>query len=90
MIKEECIALLNKKLRYALRSYHASSGLSQEELAEKMQITSRACSGLENGEYGFSIFSMMSLFVILPKEEGEQLFTRICNMVTEMLAEEMC
>jgi len=56
MTKKQCIAVLNRELRYALRSYHAFSGLSQENLADKMLITPRACSGLENGEYGSPFF----------------------------------
>lgn len=56
MTKKQCIAKLNREIRYALRTYHADSGISQEELAAMMQITPRACSGLENGEYGFSVF----------------------------------
>jgi len=49
MSKRQCIAELNMELRYVLRAYHAESGMSQEELADMMQITPRACSGLESG-----------------------------------------
>ena len=78
MTKKECIAELNKELRYALRTYHAESGLSQEELAEMMQITPRACSGLENGEYGFSVYSMIALFSIRPSQTREFSQTESC------------
>ena len=87
MTKRQCIATLNQELRYALRSYHASSGLSQEDLADKMQITPRACSGLENGEYGFSVFSMMALFAILPAPERNSLFAKLCSMMIQMRRE---
>lgn len=87
MTKKQWIKALNHELRYALRSYHASSGLSQEELTAEMQISPRACSGLENGEYGFSVFSMMSLFSILPVRYRFRLFAKLCSMMTQMRKE---
>ena len=84
MTKEQCTFELNKELRYALRSYHAASGLSQEKLAEKMKITPRACSGLENGEYGFSVFSMIALFSILPISERFWLVGKLCSVMAQM------
>lgn len=85
MTKKQCISELNKELRYALRTYHAESGLSQEELAAMMQITPRACSGLENGEYGFSVFSMIALFAILPISKRVKLVGKLCSMMAKML-----
>ena len=85
MTKKECIAELNRELRYALRTYHAESGLSQEELAEMMQITPRACSGLENGEYGFSVYSMIALFSILPVSKRFRLVGKLCFKIAQML-----
>ena len=61
MTKEQCNSKLNRELRNALRAYHAESGLSPEKIADKMQITSRACSEPENGEYGFSVFFVIAL-----------------------------
>lgn len=87
MTKKQCIAELNRELRYALRSYHADSGLSQDALAAKMLITPRACSGLENGEYGFSVFSMIALFSILPISKRFRLVGKLCTMMTQMMKE---
>ena len=84
MTKKNCIALMNKELRNALRTYHALSDISQEELAVRMQITPRACSGLENGEYGFSIFSTMALF---SPNERFSLFAKLCAIMAQMLGE---
>ena len=82
--KNHCTDRLNRELRYALRRHHALSGLSQEELAFQMQISSRAFSALENGEYGFSVFSMLSLFSILPPDQRFRLFSRLCRLVLRM------
>lgn len=87
MTKKQCIAELNRELRYALRTYHADSGISQEALAAMMQITPRACSGLENGEYGFSVFSMIALFSILPISKRFRLVGKLCTLMTQMLKE---
>lgn len=87
MTKKQCIAELNRELRYALRTYHADSGISQEELAAMMQITPSACSGLENGEYGFSVFSMIALFSILPISKRFRLVGKLCTLMTQMLKE---
>ena len=87
MTKKQCTDVLNRELRYALRSYHASSGLSQEELAEMMDISPRACSGLENGEYGFSVFSMLALFSILPPTDRFRLFAKLCSLMNQMRKE---
>ena len=85
MTKKNCIALMNKELRNALRTYHALSDISQEELAARMQITPRACSGLENGEYGFSIFSTMALFSLLSPNERFSLVAMLCAIMAQML-----
>jgi DNA-binding XRE family transcriptional regulator len=84
MTKKQCIDALNRELRYALRTYHADSGMSQEELAAMMLITPRACSGLENEEYGFSVFSMIALLAILPMPKRVALIAKLCSMITQM------
>ena len=68
-----------------MRAYHADSGVSQEELAAMMQITPRACSGLENGEYGFSVFSMIALFSILPPSKRSEIVEELCVIMAQML-----
>lgn len=85
--KKRWMSELNRELRYALRSYHADSDISQEELASRMRITPRACSGLENGEHGFSAFSMIALLSILPGVKRFRLVTKLCTMMTQMLGE---
>ena len=50
-----------------------------------MQITPRACSGLENGEYGFSVYSMIALFSILPVSKRFRLVGKLCFMMAQML-----
>lgn len=87
MAKRQCIAKLNRELRYVMRSFHADSGMPQEELAAMMQITPRACSGLENGEYGFSVFSMIARFSIIPILQRFRLVGRLCTFGTQMLEE---
>ena len=87
MTKKQCVAALNRELRYALRAYHADSGISQEALAEMLQISPRACSGLENGEYGFSVFSMVGLFSILSVYDRFRLVAKLCHMVAQMHSE---
>ena len=87
MTKKNCLALMNKEVRNALRTYHALSDISQEELAARMQITPRACSGLANGEYGFSIFSTMALFSILSPEDRFKVFAKLCAIMAQMLGE---
>jgi len=85
MTKRQCTAALNRELQYALRTYHADSGLSQEELAYRLLITPRACSGLENGEYGFSVFSMIALFSVIPVSDRFILVAKLCAMMTQMM-----
>lgn len=87
MTKQQSIAELNRELRYALHPHHADSGMLQEELAAMMQITPRACSGLENGEYGFSVFSMIALFSILSASKRFELVGRLCSIMAQLLKE---
>lgn len=46
-----------------------SRGLTQEEMAEKLRITSRAYSDLERGVYCFSAITL--LFLLLMLKDGE-------------------
>ena len=81
MEKKQCVFEMNMKLRNALLKYRAMSEITQEKLAEMLQITPRACSAIENGAYVFSLFTAMSLFAIIPSKERGQLFSDICNMI---------
>lgn len=87
MTKKSWAAALNRELRYALRTYHADSGISQEELASRMRITPGACSALENGEHGFSFFSMIALLSMLPGTKRFMLIAKLCTMMTQILGE---
>ncbi len=66
----------------ALREYHASTGISQEMLAEKLDITPRTCSALENGKSGFSTFSAFMLFSMLHAQKQVLLLAQLCERVT--------
>ena len=72
-------ARMNAYLLKMLRKQHAVSNLSQEALAEKLDLSSRACSALENGKSGFSAISFMMLFTLFPKEERISLFIGLCE-----------
>jgi DNA-binding XRE family transcriptional regulator len=87
MNKRRCISQLNSRLRLALLSYHAMSGMTQEELAFRMRLSARACSALENGEYGFSTFSTMALFSVMTASERQRLFDELCNIMALALGD---
>ena len=57
MTKKHCIAAMNSELRYAMRTYHAGSGMLQAEPVDMMYITRRACSGREKRKYSSTDFS---------------------------------
>lgn len=72
---------INECLRKALNRYYSSSGMTQERLAEKLGISSRACSALQNGKYGFSAFSVLALFSLLPISERILLLNELCAII---------
>ena len=80
MSKSERKKQMDACLRTALKRYHAASGLSQEALAEKLGMSQRACSALENGEYGFSAYSIFMLFALLPLGERVSLLFELCEI----------
>lgn len=65
MKNKQCIAAMNSELRYAMRTYHAGSGMLQAEPVDMMYITRRACSGLENRKYSSTVFFIIALLSIL-------------------------
>jgi len=87
MNKKCCAAQLNKVLKYTLMTYQASAGITQEELAFRMRLTPRACSALENGEYGFSVMSTIVLCTLLPLTERVCLLLDLCALVQAWLDE---
>lgn len=81
MNKSQRKAQMNNCLRQALKAYHASSGSTQEKLAEKLGISIKACSSLENGKNGFSALTAFALFSILPMPEKLSLLNQLCEIV---------
>lgn len=80
MNRLDCAKQMNNCLRQALKEYHASSGINQEKLAEKLFITPKACSSLENGKHGFSAFTAFALLALLPDDKRLPLVTQICDI----------
>lgn len=72
---------MNTCLRNALNTIYYSSGITQEKLAEKLGISPRACSALQNGKYGFSAFSVVVLFSLLPVPERILLLNKLCAII---------
>ncbi|MDO5377553.1 MAG: helix-turn-helix transcriptional regulator [Clostridia bacterium] len=71
-------AQMNDRLRQALKEYHALPGVTQEKLAEKLGISTKACSSLENGKNGFSALTAFALFSLLPMTKKLSLLTQLC------------
>ena len=82
MNKSQCKTQMNACLRKALNQYYASAGITQERLAEKLCISPRACSALQNGKSGFSAFSVLALFSLLPLPERNRLLAELCEILT--------
>ena len=59
-------------------------GLTQEEMAERLRITSRAYGDLERGKYCFSAIALLFLLLMLSDEERkrflENFHKRICDL----------
>lgn len=59
-------------------------GLTQEEMAEQLRITSRAYGDLERGKYCFSAIALLFLLLMLSDEERkrflENFHKRICEL----------
>lgn len=59
-------------------------GLTQEEMAERLRITSRAYGDLERGKYCFSAIALLFLLLMLSDEERkrflENFHKRICEL----------
>lgn len=85
MTKAQCVKEMNARLRIALKSYHALPGMTQEKMAETLQIAPRSCSALENGEHGFSIFTAFGLLSNLPIEDRRRLVADLCGIVARAL-----
>lgn len=87
MTKSECKALMNDHLRSALKTYQASSAITQEVLAERMGISPRACSALENGKSGFSALSAVRLLALLPAPDRLALLAKLCASIADDVPE---
>ena len=82
MNKAQCKTQMNACLRKALNQYYASAEITQERLAEKLYISPRACSDLQNGKSSFSAFSVLALFSLLPMPERIRLLAELCEILT--------
>ena len=80
MNKSQCKAQMNTCLRKALNKYYSTSEITQKRLAEKLGISSRACSALQNGRSGFSTFSILALFSLLSVPERILLLVELCEI----------
>lgn len=81
MNKSRRKAQINTHLRKALNQFYSSSGMTQKRLAEKFGISPRACSALQNGEYGFSALSVLVLFSLLSPSERIRLLNELCAIL---------
>ena len=82
MNKAQCKTQMNACLRKALNQYYASAEITQERRTEKLCISPRACSALQNGKSGFSAFSVLALFSLLPMPERIRLLAELCEILT--------
>lgn len=85
MDKKRCLELMNTRLRRALKARHAVSGTTQEILAELMQVSVRAISAMENGEQGFSVFTLVSFAAAISEPQRVSLLNDLCRIMTDEL-----
>ena len=68
-----------------LAEYTASlrkmQNLTQEEMAERLHITSRAYGDLERGKYCFSTIALLSLLLMLNDQELKDFLDEFCKRV---------
>ena len=74
-------ALLAELLSEELSSLRQQMALTQEAMAERLRISSRAYSDLERGRYAASAPTLMFLFSMLDAEAQGALIRQIVNRV---------
>ena len=58
--------------------------LTQDEMAERLRITSRAYGDLERGKYGFSAVALLFLLLMLSDEETKDFLKEFRKRVDEL------
>ena len=74
-------ALLSELLSAELSSLRQKKALTQEAMAERLRISSRAYSDLERGRYAASAPTLMFLFSMLDAEAQSALVRQFVNRV---------
>ena len=74
-------ALLSELLSTELSSLRQQKALTQEAMAERLRISSRAYSDLERGRYAASAPTLMFLFSMLDAEAQSALVRQFVNRV---------
>lgn len=64
-------------------SLRKSRGMTQEEMAEKLRITSRAYSDLERGIYCFSTVALIFLLLMLKEDEMKEFLAALRGEITK-------
>lgn len=77
MLAKEFLAEYSDKLR-------KDRDLTQEEMAERLRITSRAYGDLERGKYCFSTIALLFLLLMLNDEELKDFLDRFRNRVRSL------
>ena len=77
-------ALLAELLSEELSSLRQQMALTQEAMAERLRISSRAYSDLERGRYAASAPTLMFLFSMLDAEAQGALIRQFVNRVQEL------
>ena len=68
--------ILRVLLRVELREYRKSCGNTQEEMAEKLHISTRSYADLEHGKYGVSTITLLFFLALLPDAKMTELVRR--------------
>ena len=62
-------------------TFRSTNHLTQEEMAERLRITSRAYGDLERGKYCFSTPALLFLLLLLNSDEVTQLLETVREVV---------
>ncbi len=74
-------------LRQYISTYRKHNKLSQEKMAERMRITSRAYADIEHGRYGPSASTLLFLIIMLDKHELTEMIESFRCVVAQYEAE---
>lgn len=65
--------LIRKCFSAYISTYRKKQALTQEQMAERLHISSRAYSDLERGKYGLSTATLLFLLLMLDEQEQKSL-----------------